>query len=270
MIEVSWSSDRGDSGIAVGTSAWTIDGLLLLSGTNLITVTATDAAGNTASDTLEISYTPPDNSGGLVAAYDFDQGTGNTLPDVSGGGNDGTISGASWTSGRTGGGLSFDGIDDRVMVASSASLELGAQMTLEAWVRPTTEQFDRRTVVYREGNMYSLYAGHNSRRSLRPSSSIRVGSSPRSVNSGVSLEPGAWTHLAATYDGARFHLYIDGISVASRDLTGDIKPSTDPLWIGGNGPLGQYFNGLIDDLRIYNRALSQAEIQADMVTPVGQ
>ena len=51
--------------------------------------------------------------------------------------------------------------------------------------------------------------------------------------------------------------------------SGAIQSSSSPLWIGGNQPYGEYFNGLIDDVRVYNRALTQAEIQTDMATPLG-
>ena len=57
--------------------------------------------------------------------------------------------------------------------------------------------------------------------------------------------------------------------VASNAASGAINPSSSPLWIGGNSPFGEYFAGLIDDVRIYNRALTQLEIQTDMATPLG-
>ena len=75
--------------------------------------------------------------------------------------------------------------------------------------------------------------------------------------------------MALTYDGSLLVLYVNGVQVASKALSGTIQASTNPLWIGGNQPYGEYFNGLIDDVRVYNRALSQAEIQADMATPLG-
>ena len=64
-------------------------------------------------------------------------------------------------------------------------------------------------------------------------------------------------------------LYVNGVQVASKAASGTIQSSSSPLWIGGNQPYGEYFHGLIDDVRVYNRALSQAEIQTDMTTPLG-
>ena len=88
--------------------------------------------------------------------------------------------------------------------------------------------------------------------------------------SGPSASPvGSWTHVALTYDGSQLRLFVNGVQVASAAASGAIQASSSPLWIGGNQPYGEYFNGLIDDVRVYNRALTQAEIQTDMATPLG-
>jgi hypothetical protein len=77
-----------------------------------------------------------------------------------------------------------------------------------------------------------------------------------------------WTHLAVSYDGAKYRLYVDGVEASSRSASGTILSTTDPLWIGGNRPYGEYFRGLIDEARVYDRALRPAEVQAAMSTPV--
>jgi hypothetical protein len=74
--------------------------------------------------------------------------------------------------------------------------------------------------------------------------------------------------LAATYDGATQRLYVNGALVASRAQTGLIKTSTSALRIGGDSVWGEYFGGKIDEVRVYNRALSQTEIQKDMTTAI--
>src|SRR5262249_54135920 len=80
---------------------------------------------------------------------------------------------------------------------------------------------------------------------------------------------GGWTHLAATYDGVRLPLYANGVEVASRAQTGNMATSANALRIGGDNPYGQFFQGIIDEVRIYKIALAPAQIQADMNTPVG-
>jgi hypothetical protein len=80
--------------------------------------------------------------------------------------------------------------------------------------------------------------------------------------------PSQWTHLAATYDGKNQALYVDGLLVASKAQTGPILASNGALHIGGNSIWGEFFQGQIDEVRIYNKALSLNEIQTDMATPI--
>ena len=77
-----------------------------------------------------------------------------------------------------------------------------------------------------------------------------------------------WSDVAVTYDGVRLRLYVNGRQVSSRATTGTIQTPQNPLWIGGNLPYGEHFSGLIDEVRIYERALSVDEIRHDMATPV--
>jgi hypothetical protein len=77
-----------------------------------------------------------------------------------------------------------------------------------------------------------------------------------------------WTHLAVTYDGSMLRLYVDGTPVSSRAATGSILGTTKPLWIGGNHPYGEYFQGLIDEVRVYNLALSPSKVRTEMSTPI--
>jgi hypothetical protein len=79
-----------------------------------------------------------------------------------------------------------------------------------------------------------------------------------------------WTHLAVTYDGSMLRLYVNGVQFGSRTVSGALLTSTGALRIGGNNIWGEFFAGRIDDVRIYNRALTAAQIQWDMgaaVTP---
>src|SRR5206468_1976304 len=77
-----------------------------------------------------------------------------------------------------------------------------------------------------------------------------------------------WSHVAVTFDGATMRLYVNGAQVASQAAAGAIAASNGALRIGGNAVWGEYFRGLIDEVRIYNRPLSGGEIQTDMGTPL--
>jgi hypothetical protein len=81
------------------------------------------------------------------------------------------------------------------------------------------------------------------------------------------LPIGRWTHVALTYDGVQERLYVNGKAVSRHPAGGQLAASASPLWIGGNHPWGSHFDGLIDDVRIYARALSGAEVQRDMARP---
>jgi chitodextrinase len=233
-------------------------------------VRAADAAGNlsdySAVATATTPTAPPPLSG-LVAGYNFDAGGGNTVADLSGNGNTGTISGATWGTGKYGGALSFNGTNARVSVPTSASLNLTSGMTLMAWIEPTASQSGWRTIIQRETDSYVLNAS-NSTGPLRPSGGGTFGGAFQWV-SGPSANPvNAWTHVALTYDGSILRLYVNGTQVATTAAAGAIQSSTNPLWIGGNNPYGEYFQGLIDEARVYNRALSATEVQTAMNTPL--
>ena len=73
-----------------------------------------------------------------------------------------------------------------------------------------------------------------------------------------------WSHLAATYDGTTLRLYVNGSLVGSRAVANPLLTSTGVLRFGGNSVWGEFFAGRIDEVRLYNRALAVAEIQADM------
>ena len=205
---------------------------------------------------------------GLVAAYGFDEGSGTTLTDLSGNGNNGAVSGATWSaSGRYGGALSFDGATNWVTVNNSASISLTTGMTIEAWVK-TPADTNWRCVVLKErtgGLSYGLYSGDTNG---YPAGYIRPASDIDATSSSL-LPLNTWVHLATTYDGATLRLYVNGVQAAATAMTGNIVTSTSPLRIGGDSVWGEYFKGLIDEVRIYNRALGQSEIQTDMATPVG-
>jgi glucose/arabinose dehydrogenase len=219
------------------------------------TVPASDA-------TLTATFsTPP--IGNPVAAYNFNAGSGTTLADVTGKGHTGTLNGPSWsTAGRTGAALSFDGTNDAAAIADANDLDLRTGMTLEAWVRPSALG-SWRTVLFKEQASHMTYALYASTRDARPTGQAYIGGE-RNAQATAGLPVNTWTHLATTYDGATLRLYVNGTQATATALTGAMAVSNGPLKIGGNGIWSEWFAGLIDDVRVYDRALSAAEIQGDM------
>ena len=233
------------------------------------TPTATATIAPSPTPTAIPTATPtPSPTLGLVAAYGFNEGSGTVVSDASGNGNNGTISGATWTtSGKYGKALTFNGTSALVTINNAASLQLKTGMTLEAWVYPTTVSSAWRDVIYKANDNYFLE--ETSPNSSRPAAGAILGGGYEEVYGPASLTANTWVHLAARYDGATTRLYVNGAQVASQAQTGAIATSTNPLQIGGDSLYGGYFAGRIDEVRIYNRALNIAEIQADMNTPVG-
>ena len=90
-----------------------------------------------------------------------------------------------------------------------------------------------------------------------------------SVRGTAKLATGVWTHLAVTYNGTILRYYVNGVQVSTLSRTGAITTSTGPLRIGGNGSWAtEFLTGRIDEVRVYNRALTAAEITSDMTTPI--
>jgi len=199
---------------------------------------------------------------GLVAAYGFEEASGTTATDSSGSANTGTLAGpARSASGRFGAALSFDGVNDLVNVADLASLDLTVGMTLEAWVRPGGGGWRTALLKERPGGLaYALYSSSDTN---RPMAEIAA-SSGGETRGTAGLPASTWSHLASTYDGATLRLYVNGTQVSSRAVSGAIALSSGELRIGGNTIWGEYFNGLIDEVRVYNRALTAGEVQLDM------
>ena len=240
-------------------------------------VRAMDAAGNLSGYSEVATAATPSAPGSLVAAYGFNEGSGTTAIDESGTGNAGLVIGPTWTtSGKYGGALQFNGSNDWVLINDSPSLHLTNAMTLEAWVDPFTLPSSPCSpaatcywmdVVYKDSDRYYMEASSNVGQAPEVGGIFADGK--HIVIAPLPLATNTWTHLAVTYDGAMLKLYVNGLLVTNLPVTSMITISTNPLFIGGDQSMGQYFHGRIDEVRVYNRALSAAEVQTDMNTPVG-
>jgi hypothetical protein len=188
------------------------------------------------------------------------------VSDVSGNGNTGTIVNATWTtSGKYGSALSFNGANAQVVINDSASLHLTSAVTLEAWVNPSVAPTGWQDVIYKAVDNYYLEAA--SLNANKPGAGVLLTSSAEPLAYGsAQLAASTWTHLAMTYDGTTLKMYMNGVLATSTAQTGTITTSTNALQIGGDTTYGQYFKGLIDEVRVYNIALTQAQIESDMAT----
>jgi hypothetical protein len=193
--------------------------------------------------------------------------------DLSGNGNNGAINNATWVAGKYGGGLLFNGSTSIVTVPNSASLNIKASVTLEAWVDPSSlvsPDDNWALVVGKEQTKtandinYALYAAQGT--NTPPGGNVVVGTTVHQTTGGSPLMLNTWAFVAMTYDGTTLRSYLNGALISSATIGGAMASTTDPLTIGGDAAK-EMFSGIIDEVRIYNTTLTAAQIQSDMAPP---
>jgi len=194
----------------------------------------------------------------LVAYWRFDETSGTTASDSSGNGHDGTIMGdPQWVPGKLGGALEFDGSGDYVDCGSSPDFEIAVNITIACWIK--VDVFDKtwQAIITTSDSSWRVHRSSSSNNIAWGSSGL----SPTDLTGTTDVSTGDWFHIAAVYNGAQKLLYINGNLDASSDSTGNITASSVPVYIGENsGATGRFWAGLIDDVRIYKRALTDTEI----------
>ncbi|MDO8572930.1 MAG: LamG-like jellyroll fold domain-containing protein [bacterium] len=199
-------------------------------------------------------------------SYSFDEGSGGITADLSGSETGTLTNGALWSAGKNGTAVFFDGIDDKVALPSTLDIS-SLPFTIEAWINPSDYSnyhviFSKRS-SWNSGDM-RVDVGMDS-----GDGRIYVASQPDFRAFSYSPPLNMWTHIAVVADVTGVSLYTNGMFQETIGPTTLGTNSSSLVNIGGTGDDQDYFSGLIDDVRIYTLALSQAEIQADMNTPVG-
>src|SRR5581483_6715243 len=174
--------------------------------------------------------------------------------------NNGTISGSlNYATGKVGQAFSFDGQGGYIQVADSPCLNFGTNspVTDELWAYRTGSENVMCFVGKRDTNCGATW---EYQMAFDPTNGMYFNSSSAGVYTGIQMPVDTWLHLAATFDGGTLSFYTNGVLAATN--TGTLGPANNaPLEIGSSGGCS-LFHGLIDELAIYNRALSAAEIQA--------
>ncbi len=205
------------------------------------------------------AQTAPTN--GLVGYWTFDEGSGTTASDSSGNGNTGTLTnGPTWTSGQIGGALSFDGVNDVVEIDSVSSLKPSTVITVSAWVKLKVDATAFNAYIIAFDNIN--YAYHLSWTDAAPDRFIwRVRNTNGVKEASYKINPkGVWVNVVGTFDGTTQKIYTDGVERDSIAVSGNIDYTfASQLNIGAQRK-SNIWDGTIDDVRIYNRALSTTEI----------
>jgi hypothetical protein len=205
----------------------------------------------------------------LVLHLSFDEGAGSVAKDSSSFGNDCTLNGNPvWIDGKFGKALEFDGATWGE-VAHSDSLNLTDAMTIEAWVNldeggEAIQSAVEKGSAWIDGE-YNLAALYND------GSILQMKDLPEECNDdniGSSIQDQQWHFLVGTWDGGVLKSYIDGSLDAEMSCAGTILTNDEPLFIGARGGKERFLLGVLDEIKIYNYALSEAEIVKDMENPI--
>jgi len=203
---------------------------------------------------------------GLVGWWPFNSNTA----DQSGYGDDGVNSGATLTSGQNGqanGAYSFDGASSQIVVADAPQLDMTGAQTISVWINPSSNAAIIKGILSKDisGGLsnpaYSLQLTASG--NLISYNTTNASNSYQSIASNAVATTGSWTLLTGVYNGTTMYLYINGVLYGSTVTQTNVGATSAPLRIGQqkNGS-GRWFNGSIDDVRVYNRALSSSEVAA--------
>ena len=253
-------------------------------------VSPTTSAGQTLRDSgIYINITSSDNENhsvvNNVGMALWQRYNDETADDSSGNNNNGVVNGSTETiDGRLGRAYIFDGIDDEIITTNSESLNITEQITISTWVKfKTNTEFERIVAKsHTSGSQpFSMYALTRVGGTFHPTElegqvrmELAQGGTQHIVHSTSIPQEGEWVHIVGTYNGTNMSLYYNGVLETSGQgiwdsdsesfvtMSGPIDSNNMPLAIGSDGLSGNYFNGTIDDVIIYNRALTQNEISA--------
>ena len=255
--------------------SWNTTGLP--GGSYTLTAVARDQAGNTkTSIPVTVTVTAGGQPAPPVAAYAFNEGSGATASDASGNNNTATISNPSWAAGKTGSAVAFNGFNTALSIAdTNGSLDVSA-LTVEAWIFKTGPSVEYHGIVGRQtgtswGDLWVLFYDAAQFSDAYRFCALDCVTGPSSTG-----DTNTWVHIAATEDGTTTRLYRNGVLVASSSPhAGSLGPETTGVCIGSGANdasfacNSEFVTGRIDDVRIYGRALTAAEIVQDMNTAVG-
>jgi prepilin-type N-terminal cleavage/methylation domain-containing protein len=207
---------------------------------------------------------------GLVGWWTFDEGTGTTTKDLSGNGNDGIlcnistcgIQGPTWTTGKVGGSLRFDGVDDWVITANSINLA-NKDFTLIVWAKTIAQKPSGDYIIFKHG-YFAVACGTLNFVIRNDKPHYGLDYSGCYFTDSTYIKAGEWYHFAFVNNNSNSvtdKIFING-ALSSQAVLNPYAGATSQLRIGGEGSFYLSINGLIDEVRLYNRALSDSEIKA--------
>lgn len=227
-----------------------------------VVVTNPDSQTGTYTNGFNVGNPPT----GILAEWEFNEGSGTTAADATGNGNTGTVSNTTWTTGYLGtdSALSFNGTNSSVKMAGSSNVNVTGDITVSFWVNPA---LGNDGVVVHKDNQYTFIINSNGTVSWADSSNWSY------VNFGqqsVGIVANQWQQLTITKTGGVVKIYRNGNLQLSQAFGGSLTSTSNIMHIGcystATSCTGNQFSGKIDSVRIYNQALSASEVAA-LYTP---
>jgi len=208
----------------------------------------------------------------------FDEGQGDTaydrgvIKEITGSGHDGTLTNMStsgtstaWSvSGKSGSALRFDGINDYVLIPDNDALDIADELTISAWINPSNFPYTEAEIVDKGRGSVTSY-----RFQLRDSDELAFqayfgGNYTLIKTAGLNIPKNIWSHVLVTYDGDKVRLYFNGeLQKVSASLTGNLGTNASPIYIGYWSDSSYNFQGMMDEIKVYNYTLTQDEIRQE-------
>lgn len=191
-----------------------------------------------------------------VAWWKLDEGSGSTASDAMGMHAGTLYNGPTWISGKYDRALSFDGTNDYVQAAHHPRLSIQGQLTITAWIYKSSNVGS--DALLSKGSSTTDY---NYCVGTIGSNLVFTADTGNIYSSSFSISTGRWIHIAVVYKDSSnvVEMYVDGTLSTTRTCNDALRPNTQPLYLGRTG-IGSYWAGRLDDVRVYDRALTAAEI----------
>ena len=205
------------------------------------------------------------HTGRLVAHWKLDEGEGDTIANSASPGYDGRIiGGPTWAVGKLGGALEFGGDGGYVEITDSNDFAVTRRITVSAWIKTDKIVRQWQAIVTKGDRSWRLQGSRNGYALEFSASGLLIpGNRWGSLYGVTDVNDGNWHHVAGVYDGEKIYLYIDGRVDSVKPASGGIRLDDRQVRIGDNAQHpGRFWNGLIDDVRIYSYGMSPEEVAA--------
>lgn len=204
---------------------------------------------------------------GLVGWWRMDESEGTKAADSSGNGHTATFRGnPKWqpSGGKFGGAVALSGNGDYLEVADKEAFDATAGVTVAAWIKPAALDKAWQAIVTKGEGAWRIQRNNETNNLEFACTGLKIpnGNEYGSLFGNKAIPVGEWHHVAGVYDGKTMYLYLDGVLDSSQEAWGAIGTDPDPVLIGSNNRYpDRFWNGLIDDVRVYNYGLPEAQVQ---------